>query len=123
MHMPLGSIVQLACPEPRLPKLHVSVHFSLQVWRPQNDSSGNVVSHRQQQRAVSTVVDFNSFHTFFAYCFLLQFGTTFVEMDALSGRHQTTRGVWLAKCAALAADCTPFSTVCHAHSNMTAVAT
>jgi len=28
---------------------------------------------------------------------LLQFGTTFEEMDAMSGRHQTTKGIWLAK--------------------------
>jgi hypothetical protein len=27
----------------------------------------------------------------------MQFGTTFVEMDALKGRQQTTKGVWLAK--------------------------
>lgn len=27
----------------------------------------------------------------------LQFGTRFEEMDALSGRHQTTRGIWLAR--------------------------
>lgn len=26
-----------------------------------------------------------------------QFGTTFVEMDAMAGRRQTTKGVWLAK--------------------------
>ena len=25
-----------------------------------------------------------------------QFGTTFEEMDALSGRRQTTKGIWLA---------------------------
>jgi hypothetical protein len=26
-----------------------------------------------------------------------KFGTTFTEMDAMSGRQQTTRGVWMAK--------------------------
>lgn len=25
-----------------------------------------------------------------------QFGTSFTEMDALSGRQQTTRGIWMA---------------------------
>lgn len=29
------------------------------------------------------------------YC--VQFGTTFEEMDAMSGRRQTTKGIWLAK--------------------------
>lgn len=28
---------------------------------------------------------------------VLQFGTTFEEMDALTGRHQTTKGIWLAR--------------------------
>ena len=28
---------------------------------------------------------------------LLQFGTTFTEMDALRGRNQTTKGIWFAK--------------------------
>jgi hypothetical protein len=31
-------------------------------------------------------------------CFAqVQFGTTFEEMDAMSGRHQTTKGIWLAR--------------------------
>ncbi len=34
---------------------------------------------------------------------LLQFGTTFEEMDALSGRRQTTKGIWLAAAGKVAA--------------------
>ncbi|KAL4442065.1 hypothetical protein ABPG77_011326 [Micractinium sp. CCAP 211/92] len=34
------------------------------------------------------------------------FGTRFEEMDALSGRHQTTRGIWLARSAKVAAPTT-----------------
>jgi len=29
--------------------------------------------------------------------FLVQFGTSFTEMDALRGRNQTTKGIWFAK--------------------------
>ena len=28
---------------------------------------------------------------------MLQFGTTFTEMDAMKGRNQTTKGIWFAK--------------------------
>ncbi len=36
----------------------------------------------------------------------LQFGTRFEEMDALSGRHQTTHGIWLARSTKVAAPTT-----------------
>jgi hypothetical protein len=36
----------------------------------------------------------------------LQFGTNFQEMDALTGRQQTTKGVWLAKAPKVDEVCT-----------------
>jgi len=38
--------------------------------------------------------------------FVLQFGTRFQEMDALTGRQQTTRGIWLARSPKVAAPTT-----------------
>lgn len=37
---------------------------------------------------------------------LLQFGTGFQEMDAMTGRQQTTKGVWLAKAPKIEEVCT-----------------
>ena len=44
----------------------------------------------------------------------LQFGTKFTEMDALSGRHQTTRGIWLARSPKLQSQVTRRSS-CQTH--------
>ena len=38
--------------------------------------------------------------------FCVQFGTSFAEMDAMRGRQQTTRGVWVARAPKLTAPCT-----------------
>lgn len=37
---------------------------------------------------------------------VLQFGTSFQEMDAMTGRHQTTKGVWLARSPKIVDTCT-----------------
>ena len=36
-----------------------------------------------------------------------QFNTSFAEMDALSGRNQTTHGIWLARSPKVSHSCPP----------------
>lgn len=46
-----------------------------------------------------------------------QFGTKFTEMDALSGRHQTTRGIWLARSPKLQSQVTQWNSRSDSHTS------
>ena len=50
---------------------------------------GLVALDRQLRRLISV--------TYMVIYLVLQFGTTFTEMDAMKGRNQTTKGIWFAK--------------------------
>lgn len=56
------------------------------IMGPQSSGKSTLMNH--VVRSVRSAILFNG---------CLQFGTRFTEMDAVSGRRQTTRGIWMAK--------------------------